>query len=243
MPLSRRTLFHAAAAAPLLAVSRPAAAAVAHYPLHCDPELAPALNAAAAAFLARTDIRVHVLPTSQGLLVPQVAHVAQSDIVMTRPETVAGLEAIGHGVPGAPHPRFRGRLVLAALAGTAEQDAKAGPIAVVDPLPGENFNSATVLARMGLNQVPTLGAVDTADAAFLVTSGIARAGLAYLSDVHGDPRLKALAEAPEDAAPPVIYIATTTQSPRRPQPEAFVAFLATAEGASILAPFGLEILA
>jgi molybdate transport system substrate-binding protein len=239
MPLSRRTLLCAATLVPF-AQALPAQAAIAHYPLHCDPELAPALNAAALAFLARTDIRVHILPTSSGLLVPQIAHVVQSDIVMTRADTVAVLEAIGHKVEGAPHPRFAGRLVLAALAGTPDDLARGGPIAAPDPLPSSTFDSAAVLARLDLSRVRIFGTVDTEDAAYLVTSGAARAGLLYLSDARADPRLRLVAEVPQDAYPPIIYIAATTQTPRRPQPEAFVAFLASPAGAAILASFGLE---
>jgi len=243
MAVSRRTLMIAATSLPLVATARPVRAAIAHYPLHCDPELRAALEAAALAFLAASDIRVHVLPTSDGLLVPQVAHVTQSDIVMTRPETVAGLEAIGHTVQGAPHPRFAGRLVLAGLLETPDEAARGGPIAAPDKLPNQAFDSAAVLAAIGLDRALTMGTVDTANAAFLVTSGKARAGLVYLSDVKADPRLKIVTEIPAAAAPPVIYIATTTQTPRRPQPEAFVSYLASPAGAAIMKQYGLELMA
>ncbi len=236
MTLSRRTLFTAACALPLLA-GRAAQAAIAHYPLHCDPELLPALNQAALAFLARTEIRVHPLPTSDGLMAPQIAHVAQSDIVMTAPETIAALAAIGHDVPEAPHPRFSGRLVLAALAATADDDARGGPIAAPDPVPGARFVSAEVLAGMGLSRAMVQGTIDTGEAAAIVAAGGARAGLVTIMDVKATPGLRVVAESP---APPLIYVATTTQTPRRPQPEAFVAFLASPEGEAILAKFGLE---
>ncbi len=216
-----------------------AQAAEAHYPLHCDPELAAALRAAALAFLAKSDIRVHVLPTSDGLLVPQVAHAAQSDIVMSRPATIVGLAAIGHDSTEAPHPRFRGRVVLACLAATTDAQARGGPIAAPDPRPNACFDSASVLAAIGLGGVHREGTVDTAEAAFMAATGAVPAGLMFLSDARADARLRVVAEAPAGSAD-IQYVATTTQVPRRPQPEAFVRFLASPEGVAILARYGLE---
>ncbi len=240
MNLSRRTLFTAAAGLPLLAAGRSAQAAIADYPLHCDPELWPALNQAALAFLARTDIRVHPLPTPDGLMAPQIAHVAQSDIVMTSPETIAALAAIRHDVAAAPHPKFSGRLVLAALTATADADAKGGPIAAPDPVPGARFMSAQVLEGLGLSRALLQGTIDTGEAAAIVAAGGARSGLMTLMDVKATPGLRVVAEVPDSVQPPLIYIATTTQTPRRPQPEAFVTFLASSDGTAILGTFGLE---
>ena len=239
MNLSRRTLL-AGIALPLLAAGRTAQAAIAHYPLHCDPELRPALDAAALAFLAKTEIRVHPLPTSDGLMAPQIGHVAQSDIVMTSPETLAALAAIGHDVADAPHPKFRGRLVLAALAATSDSDAKGGPIAAPDAVPGARFTSTSVLAGMGLARALIQGTIDTGEAAAIVADGGARSGLMTMMDVKATPGLRVVVEVPDSVQPALVYVATTTQSPRRPQPESFVSFLAGPEGTAILVAHGLE---
>jgi hypothetical protein len=240
MNMSRRTLVAASAAIPLLTGARHARAAIAHYPLHCDPELLTALNQAALAFLARSEIRVHPLPTSDGLMAPQIGHVAQSDIVMTSPETLMALAAIGHDVADAPHPKFRGRLVLAALTATSDADAKGGPIAAPDPVPGARFSSAKVLDGMGLSRALIQGTIDTGEAAGVVAAGAARSGLMTIMDVKATPGLRVVAEVPDSVQPALIYIATTTQSPRRPHPEAFVAYLASPEGEAILAANGLD---
>jgi hypothetical protein len=229
-----------AAATPLLVAGGTALAAIAHYPLHCDPELWPALNRAALVFLDRTGIRVYLLPTSDGLMAPQIAHVVQSDIVMTSPETLLALAAIGHDVADAPHPKFTGRLVLAALAATSDEDARGGPIAAPDPVPGTRFNSAMVLGGMGLSRAQVQGTIDTGEAAAIGAAGGARAGLMTMMDVKATPGLRVVAAS---NLPALVYVATTTQSPRRPQPEAFVTFLASPDGAAILAAFGLEAVA
>jgi molybdate transport system substrate-binding protein len=240
MKLLRRSLLTAAAGVPVLALGMPARAALADYPLHCDPELRPVLERAALAYLARTDIRVHVLPTSEGLLVPQVAHSAQSDIVVTSPETIAALAAIGHGVPDAPHPSFSGRLVLAARTATSDDDAKGGPIAAPDPVPSARFDSAAVLAGLGLSRALVQGTIDTTAAAASVAAGRARAGLMTVMDARATPGLRVVMAVPDSVHAPLIYIATTDQSPLRPQPAAFVSFLASADGLAILKAYGLE---
>jgi len=73
-----------------------------------------------------------------------------------------------------------------------------------------------------------------------VAGGGARSGLMTMMDVKATPGLRVVAEVPDSVQPALVYVATTTQTPRRPQPEAFVAFLASPEGAAILAAHGLE---
>ncbi len=48
------------------------------------------------------------------------------------------------------------------------------------------------------------------------------------------------APVPDEAWPPILYAATVTRLARRPDPEAFVAFLGSAEGKTALTAAGLE---
>ncbi len=243
MAWSRRLLLGVAASLPTLAAAAPARAATAHYPMACDPALVPALRQAAEVFLGKTDIFVHMLPTSPALLVPQLTHQIQNDIVMARDDIAAGVAAAGYPTPpGAPSPRFRNRLVLATRVDAPASAIKSGPFAITDKTPDQDRDDGAILVAMGLNVAHPVGAIDTGGVAFLVSTGAAGAGLMLMSDVRQDPSLKVAMEVPDSAAPPVIYIASTTRTPRRPDPEAFVAFLAAPEGAAILARHGLELM-
>lgn len=242
MALSRRIFLGAAAALPALGAA-PARAEAAHYPMACDPALVAALRAASEVFRAKSDIFVHVLPTSPALLVPQMTHEIQNDIVMARADIVEAVDAAGFAVPGAPRPRFRDRLVVATRADAGADALKTGPFALVDPTPNSNRDDRAILAAMGLTIAHPIGALDSGAVAFLVASGAASAGLMLKSDVAQNPALKVAREVPEGAAAPVVFIASTTRVPRRPEPESFVAFLAGAEGAAILSRHGLELIA
>ncbi len=240
MTWTRRLVLQSAASAPLLATARPAAAATAHYPMACDPALLVALRDAAEAFRAQTDIFIHMLPTAPALLVPQLTHEIQNDIVMARSDIMTAVDAVGLYVPGAPRPRFRDRLVVAALAGASPDAWMAGPIAVTDKTPGRDRDDVAILTGLGLAEAKRQGALDSGEVAYLVTTGAARAGLMLMSDVRANPTLAVAREAP--VADSTVFIAATTRAPRRPQPEAFVAFLASSAGAAILARHGLEAL-
>ena len=50
----------------------------------CDTTLAPALRKVAAAYRARSGVRVFVFPTGPGLILPQLVRDIQNDIVVTQ---------------------------------------------------------------------------------------------------------------------------------------------------------------
>jgi hypothetical protein len=243
MALSRRTWFQAAASLPLLAIAARARAEevddTTDYPMDADPATVAALDAAAAAHRGVTGIIVHVLPTAPALLVPQMTHQIQNDIVMARQDVIADLDRAGYFVEGTPRPRFADRLVLAGL----NEAGLARSIAFTDITAGRPRDEAAVLDALGLGNVPRVGCIDSLDAAAMAVSGAAGAALVRTSDLAANPGLKKLRDVPDDVAAPDIFIATVTRSPRRPKPEAFVAFLASPRGSAILARFGLEKLA
>lgn len=238
--LALRSVLALGAAAPILAAAAPRAhAATAHYPMACDPTLLTALRSASDMFRSRTDILVHVLPTSPALLVPQMTHQIQNDIIMAREDIAAAVVAAGYAAPGAPRPRFRSRLVLATRADAPSDAIRTGPFAVTDPTPDTPRDDIAILDAMGIRAAHTMGAVDSGGVAFLVESGAAMAGLMLMSDVRANPALKPVIPAP-DSVPPLVFVAALTRAPVRPQPEAFVTYLASNEGAAILARFGVE---
>lgn len=227
----------AAAGLPLLATTT-ARAETAHYPMACDPALQAALQEAAELFRQTHDIVIHVLPTAPALQVPQMTHQIQNDIVMARADVVAGVDAAGYAVPGGPRARFRDRLVLAVRRDAAADAATAGPFAITDPSHGRPRDDAGILSAMGVTVGQSIGGIDSGAVAFLVAHGFARAGLMLMSDVRAHSGLKVARLAPDADAE--IFIASTTRAPRRPQPEAFISFLASGEGGAILVRHGLE---
>ena len=241
---SRRTLLAAPAlAAPAFAAAAiPAAAAeTTHYPMACDPSLVAAVREAAALFRRRTGIAIHALPTGPALMVPQMTHQIQNDIVMSRADIVDAVGAAGFAVPGAPRPRFAVKLVLAIPADappTALDAAIAqGIFAITDATPGHDRDDVAILAAMGYAPARLLGGLDSGEVGAMVASGQAGAGLMLLSDVRANPGLRVAHEA---ATPPIAYLAATTRTPRRPVPEAFLVFLSEGDGAPILAHHGVE---
>jgi len=204
--------------------------------LTCDTTLAPALRRAAAAYRARSGVRVFVFPTSPGLILPQLVRDIQNDIVVTDTHRLA--QAAQAGVIAAPTPaQWRDRLVIAGPRGNAALDRV---FALCDPLAASDIDGPGVLARLGVTPARTLGAAYTGEVAYLLGTGAAQAGLLRLTDVRADPRLAVLREVPNDVAPPSLYAASVTRLARRPNPQGFVAFLATPDCAAILAAAGLE---
>ena len=245
MPISRRSLFHAAAAAlPMVAVSAAARAeddadAPTDYPMAADPSVVLALREAASAYRGQTGIVVHILPTAPALLVPQMTHEIQNDIVMARTDIVAELDHACCFVEGTPRPRFANRYVLAAR----DEAGMKGVIAYTDISGGRPRDEVAILAALGLGDAKHIGCLDSLDAAAMASSGAAGAALCRASDVAAHPELKVTRVLTDEMAAPDIYMATVTRTPRRPRPEGFVAFLASAPGTAIMARHGLEKLA
>ncbi len=244
MPISRRSLFHAAAISlPAMAVSVAAHAEEAvdntDYPMAADPSLVLALREASSAYKAQTNIVIHILPTAPALLVPQMTHEIQNDIVMARTDIVAELDHACCFVEGTPRPRFANRYVLAAR----DEAGLKGTIAYTDLSGGRPRDEIAILASLGLGEAKHIGCLDSLDAAAMAASGAAGAALCRTSDLAAHPELKITRVLTDAMAAPDIFIATVTRSPRRPRPEGFVAFLASASGTAIMARHGLEKLA
>ncbi len=221
----------------LAAISAPALADTADLSVSCDTTLAPALRKAAAAYRAQSGVRVFVFPTGPGLILPQLIRDIQNDIVVT--QTALLDQAVQAGVVAAAvGAQWRNPLVIAGLQG---QSALTGTFAVPDPTPASDIDGPAILARLDIKPTGTLGAVDTDEVAFLLTTGAAQAGVLHMTDVRANTRLAVIRPIPADVQSPLRYAASVTRLARRPNPDGFVAFLATKQATDVLTAAGLEI--
>jgi len=239
MRLGRRGLFQASLALAPLVLATTAKAETTDLVAACDTALGPAIERMAAAFTAKTGVAIRLFPASPNLLLPQLARDVQNDILITQAPL---LDQAGRtGLLAADAKRigsWQTRLVLAALRGTGRPTD--GPIAVPDPNPAFPPDGRAMLTAMGLQPAAILGAVDTRGVAFLLTSGAAKAGLLYLTEVRTDARLDVVAELPADVSPPMTVGAALSHGTSRPNPGAFLAFLGTPEASRLLRANGLE---
>ena len=220
----------------LAAVSTPVLADTVDLAVTCDTTLAPALRKLAAAYRAQSGVRVFVFPTGPGLILPQLVRDIQNDIVVT--QTTILDQATQAGVVAATvRAQWRNPLVIAGLQG---EMALTGTFAAPDPTPASDIDGPTVLQRLDIRPTRTLGAVDTDEVAFLLTTGAAQSGLLHMTDVRANERLAVIRPVPTEVQSPLLYAASVTRLARRPNPDGFVAFLATKDAADTLAAAGLE---
>lgn len=243
MTVKRRRVLQALPAAVLLGVAGRVEAATTDLVVLCETTLGPALNAAGTAFTRRSGARVRVFPTAPGLVLPQLTHTVQNDIVVAQLGTLdlvaqAGLLASRGDV------HWRNRLVIAGPsdkpAGDKSVAVTDGRFVVPDPSAASDFDGPALLARLGLHPKSLLGVIDTDEAAYLLATGGADAGFLHMTDVRADPRLRAIGPVPDQAHPPISYAVGITRLARRPDPAAFVDFLTAPAGTSLLADQGLE---
>ena len=220
----------------LAAVSGPVLADTVDLSVACDTTLAPALRKVAAAYRAQSGVRVFVFPTGPGLILPQLVRDIQNDIVVT--QTAILDQAVQAGVVAvAVRAQWRNALVIAGLQGAT---ALTGTFAAPDPTPASDIDGPAVLQRLDLKPTRTLGAVDTDEVAFLLTTGAAQSGLLHMTDVRANARLAVIRLVPTEVRSPLLYAASVTRLARRPNPDGFVAFLATKDAKDMLTSAGLE---
>jgi molybdate transport system substrate-binding protein len=204
----------------------------------CDTTLAPALRELGTAYRARSGVPVFVFPTGPGLILPQLLRDIQNDIVVTQVAILDQATQAGVVAPTTRGKTWHNPLVVAGVPGTSAIDRT---IAVSDPSPASDIDGAALLARLGLHPAHVLGAVDTDEVAFLLTTGAAQAGLLHVTDVRADQRLEIIRPVPADISAPIVYSASVTRLARRPNPQDFIAFLATSEADRLLSQSGIEV--
>lgn len=221
----------------LAAAARPAVAATVDLSLACDTTLAPALRKVAAAYAARTGVRVFVFPTGPGLLIPQLERNIQNDILVTQLPILqqASDEKIIAAVPGPPH--WSNKLVIAGRSGASAD----GVFAACDLTAASDFDGPALLAKLEMKPARVMGAVDTDEVVWLLRRGEAQAGFLHMTDVHAYPELTVIQNVPNDVQAPFVYAATVTKLASRPNPQGFVAFMQDPEARELLKQAGLEV--
>jgi molybdate transport system substrate-binding protein len=204
----------------------------------CDTTLAPALRKLGVAYKATSGVRLHVFPTGPGLIVPQLVRDSQNSIVVTQIAILDRAVQSGSVAWRAGGTTWRNPLVIAGLRETSATDQA---FAACDPSPASDMDGPALLARLGLRPARVLGAVDTDEVAFLLTTGAAQAGLLHMTDVRADHRLSVIRQVPADVHPPLVYAASATRFARQTSPEGFIAFLATPQANALLTESGLEV--
>jgi molybdate transport system substrate-binding protein len=242
MNVDRRSVIRAIPALPLAFVAHAANAATTNLVLNCDTALGPVMTTAAARFFQRANVRVRVFPTGPGLLLPQLAREIQNDLICT--QKTAGEAAVQANLvdPGALRGAWRNRFVIATRRGTGP-DAVKGRIAVSDATPASDMDGPAIIQALALGQSAVLGVIDTDEVLFLLRARQVEAGLLHMTDVRANPELQVLRVVPDDVAPALMYAIAVTKGARRPNPQAFVDFLMTTEGAELLQAQGLEAVA
>jgi molybdate transport system substrate-binding protein len=237
--MNRRHLLQAVPLLPLIAVAPSVRAATTDLVLNCDTTLASVMTAAAARFFQRAGVQVRVFPTGPGLLLPQLAREIQNDLICTQKTMVEAAIQASLVDADALHGEWRNPLVIATRSGAAP-DALKGRIAVSDPTPASDMDGPAIVQRLALGQSAILGVIDTDEVAFLLRNGQVDAGLLHMTDVHANPELAIALVLQDNVAPAVTYAIAVTKLARRPNPQAFVDFLMTSEGKSVLQANGLE---
>lgn len=208
--------------------------------LACTTPLGPPMRRAAEAFRSLNGVRVSIFPIGPKLLLAQLQREVQIDLVVTRladMQALAGLKLLADPPYSGP---WRDRLVIAGRRGMSLAAALAGIVAVPDPGTAADLDGPAILGQMGLRTGRRLGVVDTAEGAAMLSANTVSAALLYLSEVRADMLLTELAPVPEPVAPDTRIAAAVTLGARRPDPQAFLQFLASASGRRLLGETGLE---
>ena len=240
MKFARRKLFAVTTTALAATITAPRpgfAAGTTDLAVTCDAPAAPAVRAAGAAYRRRTGVRIRVFPTPAGLLLPQIERQIQNDIIVTQISTIQQAESQGLVQPGGRAGPWRNRLVIASAKTPAGPQ---GSFAVPDPSPASDIDGGVILQRLGPAPATVLGVIDTDAVAWTLTNAGARQGLLHRTEVVADARLQTTSAVPDDAWPPILYAAVITKLARRGDPNAFIAFLASPDGQTVMQAAGLE---
>ena len=228
-------------------------AAIPDVTISCDPTLQSAVKRVGARFTAETGAPVHVFSAPPPLLVAQLERDVQIDILLTLAETLDDAARRGVVQPTTRVAGWRNRLVVASLAEHAPSPALSdvsgvadllgsGRFAVTDPTIAATIDGPAVLDRLGLRTKLAerlIGAANSDEVVFLLTSRTARFGLVHVTDVRADPRLQVVAMVPLSAHAPIVYAAAATSVMKSPNTENFLHFLVSGPAEQALVDAGL----
>jgi len=120
------------------------------------------------------------------------------------------------------------------------------PVAIVDPgVAQAGTDTREALRALGLwdtVSAKSIGVVDTADAAFLLSKGNVKLAILYASDVTGHPGFAITDTLAATDARPIVYWAAQAQHALSPNAAKFLDFLHRPEARERGKDFGLEVL-
>jgi molybdate transport system substrate-binding protein len=218
----------------------------------CDPTLGLAMRSLGRISWAQAGAPISVLSAPAMSMLAQLQRHTRNDVLFTLSGAMDQAVQLRLVRPETRIDGFANQLVLACLAanGVAAKN-KAGllsmlagaRIAVTDNTAASGLDGRAVLDANGLTQAAgnrVIGAANTADVAFLVTTGAADIGLVYLTDVRADERLAALAPLTADPAL-TNYAAAVNAKAVSPNAQAVLYVMRSAAGSASLRAGGLEV--
>jgi len=253
----------------LLALSVIAATAAARaddYPVapdvvvFCEPTLRPVVTALGRQWTTETRIPVRVFAAPTWANLAQLTRHTRDDVIIGEGDAAADSATAQNLIKGATvFKLWQNKLVAASLAAELSKARAASattrldlasvagkaPIAIVDPGVAEaGTESQQALRSLGLWDAVTsksIGVVDTADAAFLLSEGDVKLAVLYATDVIGHPDF-AVTDALPATGQPIVYWAAQTERALSPNAGKFVDFLNRAEVRAKGRDVGLEVL-
>jgi molybdate transport system substrate-binding protein len=219
--------------------------------LFCDPTLRPALRQLDVISRRTAGAPVAVLSAPAASMLAQITRHTRNDVLFTLSAAMDQAVELKLVKPETRLDGFSNALVLAGLgdrvskpANPAGMQAMLGQavIALTDDTVASGLDGRAVLAANGLIQPAgkILGAANTGDVAFLVTTGVADLGLMYLTDVRADPRLSVIWTLQAD---PVLtnYAAAVNAASVSPNAQAFLNLLRGSDAGGSLRNAGLVV--
>ena len=242
------------------ALASPARAAFVDAPdvvVFCDPALRAPLQRLATLFRARTTAPVRLICAPGGLMAAQLVRNERDDIFISLSPVVRQLAASGLAVPQPSVGSWRNRLVIArnkaadgAPAAAAPATSAALPALLAarkfgapDPGPNAVVDTPALIRRLGLEQALAgriAGHVDTGTVAWLLARDQVGLGLMLSTDARAGGLPTAIA-IPDEAYPPVRYMAAFSRHVLSRNAAGFMQFLASDEARDRLTESGLEI--
>lgn len=218
----------------------------------CDPTLGPAMRSLDRVSRERAGAPISVLSAPAMSMLQQLQRHTRNDVLFTLSSAMDLAVRLRLVRPETRVDGFTNTLVLAGVRnrGAVVTD-KAGllslllgaRIAVTDNTVASGLDGRAVLDTNGLTQIVSnhvMGAANTADVAFLITTGAVDIGLIYLTDVKADPRLTVRATLTTDPGL-AEYSGAVNVKAVSPNAQALLNVMFSAEGNATLREAGLRI--
>jgi len=220
--------------------------------------LKTALDAAGKAFQAGGGPEVSLSYGGSLGLARQIVAGAPADVFISADEPSMDTAAQGHAIKADTRVDFlRNRLVVIAPKTSPIADLALTPAAFGAALASSKLSTGEVktvpagryalesLTRLGLwtTVEPKLAMTDNVRAALeFVARGEAALGIVYLTDAAAEPRVKVVANLPDDSHKPIVYPLAIVAASNNPDAARFVAFLHSAAAVALFEGQGFGVI-